>query len=323
MFLRLLFLVIASLGVLAALGTVMARNLVRAALYLVAFFFLVACLFVLLEAEFLAAIQVLVYIGAVAILILFGIMLTRNIQGDETTRGTSSSVPDLRRGRARGAGDSDRWNSQRHGPGPPAGLDGGRQPSTVRYAVRAIPTRRAWPVNDMARSIGHEMMTRFVIPFELAGLLLTASVVGAIALAMVSRDEPDSPETVATPGSRGRSGDDPSEPPSPRQAPEAEALASSGGRGAPPHDQSDIPLSWFLYFAAIVFCIGLFGVLVRTQHDRRAHGHRDHAQCRQHQLHRLLALPAGRPGRWADHRRDVRPVRRSRSPRPRSPWESA
>ena len=50
-----------------------------------AFFFLVACQFVMLEAEFLAAIQVLVYIGAVAIILMFGIMLTRNVQGDETT----------------------------------------------------------------------------------------------------------------------------------------------------------------------------------------------------------------------------------------------
>ena len=82
---QLLFLVIAALGLLAALGTVLARNLVHAALFLVAFFFIVACQFVLLEAEFLAAIQVLVYIGAVAILLMFGIMLTRNIQGDDTT----------------------------------------------------------------------------------------------------------------------------------------------------------------------------------------------------------------------------------------------
>ena len=77
--------VIAALGLLAALGTVLARNLVHAALFLVAFFFTIACQFVLLEAEFLAAIQVLVYIGAVAILLMFGIMLTRNIQGDDTT----------------------------------------------------------------------------------------------------------------------------------------------------------------------------------------------------------------------------------------------
>ncbi len=84
---RILFGLIATLGVLAALGTVLARNLVHAALFLVAFFFLVACQFVLLEAEFMAAMQVLVYIGAVAILLMFGIMLTRNIQGDETTGG--------------------------------------------------------------------------------------------------------------------------------------------------------------------------------------------------------------------------------------------
>src|SRR3954452_23221968 len=77
--------VIAALGLFAALGTVLARNLVHAALFLVVFFFTVACQFVLLEAEFLAAIQVLVYIGAVAILLMFGIMLTRNIQGDDTT----------------------------------------------------------------------------------------------------------------------------------------------------------------------------------------------------------------------------------------------
>src|SRR6478672_7601261 len=82
---QILFLFIAGLGILAALGTVLARNLVHAALFLVGFFFVVACQFVLLEAEFLAAIQVLVYIGAVAILLMFGIMLTRNIQGDDTT----------------------------------------------------------------------------------------------------------------------------------------------------------------------------------------------------------------------------------------------
>ena len=80
---QVLFVLIAAVGLAAALGTILARNLVRAALYLVAFFFTVACQFVLLEAEFLAALQVLVYIGAVAIILMFGIMLTRNIQGDD------------------------------------------------------------------------------------------------------------------------------------------------------------------------------------------------------------------------------------------------
>jgi NADH:ubiquinone oxidoreductase subunit 6 (subunit J) len=84
---QLIFLIVSAVGLLAALGTVLARNLVHAALFLIAFFFAVAGQFVLLEAEFLAAMQVLVYIGAVSILLLFGIMLTRNIQGDETTAG--------------------------------------------------------------------------------------------------------------------------------------------------------------------------------------------------------------------------------------------
>lgn len=84
---QLIFLIVSAVGLLTALGTVLARNLVHAALFLVAFFFAVAAQFVLLEAEFLAAMQVLVYIGAVSILLLFGIMLTRNIQGDETTGG--------------------------------------------------------------------------------------------------------------------------------------------------------------------------------------------------------------------------------------------
>ena len=93
---QVLFVVIAAVGLAAALGTILARNLVRAALYLIGFFFTVACVFVLLEAEFLAALQVLVYIGAVAILLMFGIMLTRNIQGDDPSSTPSAwKVPGL------------------------------------------------------------------------------------------------------------------------------------------------------------------------------------------------------------------------------------
>src|SRR5207253_8283037 len=88
--------VIAALGLAAALGTVLARNLVHAGLFLVAFFFTIACQFVLLEAEFLAALQVLVYIGAVAILLMFGIMLTRNIQGaDPASAASAWQLPGL------------------------------------------------------------------------------------------------------------------------------------------------------------------------------------------------------------------------------------
>jgi NADH-quinone oxidoreductase subunit J len=79
---QILFLIsaIATLG--AALTVVTAHNLVHAALALIATFFGVAILFVLLQAGFLATVQVVLYIGAIAILIIFAIMLTRRVMQD-------------------------------------------------------------------------------------------------------------------------------------------------------------------------------------------------------------------------------------------------
>lgn len=62
-----------------ALGVVTTRNLIHGALYLILSLFGVAGFFVLLSAPFLAAVQVLVYIGAIAILIIFAVMLTRSM----------------------------------------------------------------------------------------------------------------------------------------------------------------------------------------------------------------------------------------------------
>ena len=64
----------------AALGVVLIRDLFRAALLLVLVFVSVAGLFVLLNAEFLAVVQVLIYAGAISILIIFSVMLTRDVQ---------------------------------------------------------------------------------------------------------------------------------------------------------------------------------------------------------------------------------------------------
>jgi NADH-quinone oxidoreductase subunit J len=72
------FYVIAVLLVGSALAVVLLRNIVRAALFLAVFFGLAAGIYVLLNAEFIAIVQVLIYAGAVTILVLFAIMLTRN-----------------------------------------------------------------------------------------------------------------------------------------------------------------------------------------------------------------------------------------------------
>ncbi len=179
---QILFLILATLAILAALGVVLGRNLVHAALYLVAFFFLVACLFLLLEAEFLAVVQVLVYIGAVAILMMFGIMLTRDIQGESTTNPRLlARIPAA-------------LVSLGFLVLIVAGID--RHPPWVALKTRpSIADRqspRALAVNNMGKALGDELMGRYALPFEVAGLLLTAVLIGSIALARQETDEPES-----------------------------------------------------------------------------------------------------------------------------------
>ncbi|MCI0884477.1 MAG: NADH-quinone oxidoreductase subunit J, partial [Chloroflexi bacterium] len=72
-----LFYVIAAITVAGALGVVTARNVIHSALFLILALLGVAAVYVLLASEFLAIVQVLVYGGAVTILILFAMMLTR------------------------------------------------------------------------------------------------------------------------------------------------------------------------------------------------------------------------------------------------------
>mgnify|MGYP001020690759 CR=1 FL=1 len=194
---QVLFLAIAGPGLVMALLTVLSRNLIHAALYLVAFFFVVACLFVMLEAEFLAAMQVLVYVGAVAILLLFGIMLTRNIQGDETTRTKAIVVVPagaialgllavlvLTIAREPGMPGRAAWSS------------GARRPPSAADSPTALLPPRAPTINNMAKTIGDELMGRHVVAFELAGLLLTVAVVGAVAISIREGVAPPVPEAA-------------------------------------------------------------------------------------------------------------------------------
>ena len=71
-----LLLALGTLG--AAIMVVISQNLMRSALWLILTFFGIACIFVLLRAEFLAVAQILIYVGAIAMLIIFAVMLTRS-----------------------------------------------------------------------------------------------------------------------------------------------------------------------------------------------------------------------------------------------------
>lgn len=80
---QIIFLIVAAVTLLSGFMVVTTRNLVHAALWLVAALFGVAMVFALLNAGFMAVVQVVVYIGAIAILFIFAIMLTRREQLDQ------------------------------------------------------------------------------------------------------------------------------------------------------------------------------------------------------------------------------------------------
>ncbi len=79
---QIIFLIVGAVTLLSALMVVTARDLVHAALWLVATLFGVAVVYTLLNAGFLAVVQVVVYIGAIAILFIFAVMLTRRQIGN-------------------------------------------------------------------------------------------------------------------------------------------------------------------------------------------------------------------------------------------------
>src|SRR5262249_57957069 len=119
-----------------------------------------------------------VYVGAVAILMMFGIMLTRNVLGDDTTTVKPVwGIPAVVAGSALLAVLC-------------VGINGSLTPghfppwraTQTRPAIKDEQGRpikpRAAAINNMGKAVGDEMMTRFVVPFEVAGLLLTAALVG-------------------------------------------------------------------------------------------------------------------------------------------------
>jgi NADH-quinone oxidoreductase subunit J len=147
----------------------------------------------MLEAEFLAAVQVLIYIGAVAILLMFGIMLTRDAAGAESDLSGGWRPPAMLAGLALFAALA-------------FGINNAVSPSGAgewsRLAARPAlePADALWKIersraiDDMPRVVGEQFMTRYALAFELAGLLLTAALVGGVALAREDRADDDTIE---------------------------------------------------------------------------------------------------------------------------------
>ncbi len=88
-----LFYLLAGIIVISAFFVVTLRNVFHSALFLVLTFFMVAGIYLMLSAEFLAAVQVLIYVGAITILILFAIMLTHQIQSNAIRQANEQVIP--------------------------------------------------------------------------------------------------------------------------------------------------------------------------------------------------------------------------------------
>ena len=140
----------------SALMVAAVRNLLHAVLFLVLSFIGVAGLYITLSADFVAMVQVLIYAGAIAVLMLFAIMLTPRAARDNA--------------------DGIFWA--------PALVLAGLMATTVSL----IATRTEWAVSDRgpfsqtASAIGEALLDPFVLPFEVASVVLVAAMIGAIVI---------------------------------------------------------------------------------------------------------------------------------------------
>ncbi len=153
------FALIAIMMVVAAIRVVTTSNIVHAALYLVAVLAGVAAQFILLAAEFIAITQVLVYIGAIVVLFLFGIMLTRAPMGkmhdsDNEQRAVAAVI------------------------------------AVVLFGVMGYTLWRAFHKQQFAdltvqttAQVGNSIFSQYLIPFEVVSVVLLAALIGAIVLA--------------------------------------------------------------------------------------------------------------------------------------------
>jgi NADH-quinone oxidoreductase subunit J len=160
------FFILSVLTIVGAAAALTLRNLVHCVLALMVAFVGLAGLYLQLDAQFIGFAQILVYIGAVAILIVFAILLTRG------TESPSQSIV------------SPSWAIS-------------SVVSVVVFGVLAwtirssVATRHPIPPQPemTVKQIGNALMSRFALPLEVIGLLLTAALIGAVTIAMQDKQE--------------------------------------------------------------------------------------------------------------------------------------
>ena len=161
---NLLFALLSSVVVASALWVVISKNLIHAAVSLLVTLFGIAGLYVFLYADFIAATQIMVYVGGILVLIIFGVMLTNKI--DKPSIATSSRNQLI-----------------------------GMIVSSLIFAFQmAVIFKTNWKSSDVldsseetVRQIGELLLTTYLLPFEIASVLLLSALVGS---ALLSRKIP-------------------------------------------------------------------------------------------------------------------------------------
>ncbi len=150
------FWVLAVVLVVSALAVVLSKNLFHAVLWLALALTGTAGIFLILEAEFLAAVQLLLYAGGIVTIMVFAIVVTERLVGESISQTNRRIVAGaLAVAALAGIIVATIW----------------RQPATAAAAAQT---------GDITRNIGHAVMTRYVLPFELLALLMLAGLMGAI-----------------------------------------------------------------------------------------------------------------------------------------------
>ncbi len=159
----LVFYLFAALTVASAAVMVFSRNVVYSAVSLLFTFFGVAGLYVFLAADFLAVVQLMIYVGGILVLLLFGVMLSHRVTSVELRSGTLQFLPAV----------------------------------LVIGLVLGILLRVIWgndwgvhaaaPMKPTSAVLGTRFMTDFLVPFEVMSILILAALVGAAYLARKER----------------------------------------------------------------------------------------------------------------------------------------
>ncbi len=162
---HLIFVLLAGVTLAAAVAVVTLRNMLRSALALALALFGVASIYFLLQAEFIAMVQILIYVGAVMVLILFAIMLTQRLTEEQLHQ----------------------FNGKWWLVAPLALLVFVLIAASVVGTNWLLRPNEALPENQTLM-LGSQLMSTYALPFEIASVLLLVALVGAIVVAWPTKD---------------------------------------------------------------------------------------------------------------------------------------